>query len=273
MKQLNGRQPLVYKVNKLEEEIIWVNERKDIVKNLLREKIDQKSKVRRPILSWEWFKVSMSLVTVGILIFVLIGNISNKMNDFQEIHSADSVYYSWHNLEIRPVLPPENIKLAGFESYPWMIKYKKNFDLKDSQKRASFKIMRPSIDVNLPLEISRGVIEYPSGLSAKNFKGPITIWDIWHKGDKWVYVSQYLAEDSEQLINKKGKKVIWNIHSNEKVIPFKDKDAFSITRDLEESEKRISMYVKNKNKQVIHFELRGNISEGELMKLAQSYLK
>ena len=273
MKQLNGRQPLVYKVNKLEEEIIWVNERKDIVKKLLREKIDKKSKVRRPILSWERFKVSMSLVAVGLLCFILIGNQANKKNDFQEIHSADSVYYSWHNLEIRPALPPTSLEFVGLESYPMMIEYKKNFDLKDSQKRATFKIMRPSIDVNMPLEISRGVIEYPPGLSAKNFNGPLMYWDIWHKGDKWVYVRQSLAEESEQLLNKKGKKVIWKIHSNEKVIPFKDKDAISITRDLGESGTRISMYVKNKNKQVIHLELTGNISEGELMKLAHSYLK
>jgi len=273
MKQLNGRQPLVYKVNKLEEEIIWVNERKDIVKNQLREKIDNKSKVRRSILNWEWFKVSMSLVTAGLLCFILIGNQTHKKNDFQGIHQAGSVYYKWHNLEVRPVLPPTSIQITGFESYRMMIESRKNFDLKDSQKRAPFKIMRPSIDVNMPLEVSRGVIEYPPGLSAKNFKGPITYWDIWHKGDKWVYVSQSLDEDSEQLLNKKGRKVIWKIHSNEKVIPFKGKGAFSITRDLGESGKRISMYVKNKNKQVISLELRGNISEGELMKLAQSYLK
>ncbi|MFK9090897.1 hypothetical protein [Bacillus salipaludis] len=267
---MNGHQPLDYK---LEDEIIWVSGRKEVVKEQLREKITKKSKVQRSILNWERLKVSVSFVAVGLLCVILFANITHKGNDVQEIHSANSVSYKWHNLEIRPVLPPTNVKLFGtLESHLMMIESRKNFNLKDSQKRAAFNIMRPSDEVKMPLEVSRGVIEYPPGLSAKNFHGPLMYWDIWQEGDKWIYVRQSLTEESEQLLSKKGKKVIWKIHSNDKVIPFKNKDAIAITRDLEESGNRIDMYVKNQKKQVIHFEVRGNISDKELMKLAQSYL-
>ncbi|MEH7353494.1 hypothetical protein V7150_07925 [Neobacillus drentensis] len=268
---MNCRQSLDYKLNGLEDEIIWVNERKTIVEDRLREKIAENSKKKRTAINWEWLKVSISLVSVGLLCFVLIGNISTKKNDFQEIYQAGSLYYKWYNLELKPILPPVNEKWGQFESFPIMIKSYKNFDLVESQKRASYKIMRPTIDTNIPLELSRGVVVYPTSLPAKKFKGPITYWDIWHSGDKWVYAKQSLAENSKQLLNEKEKKITVEIHSNAKVIPFKDKNTIAILMDLGEYGKRINMYVKNKKDQVINFEIRGNINEEELIKLARSY--
>ncbi|ETI70791.1 hypothetical protein [Neobacillus vireti] len=267
---MNGRQPLDYK---LEDEIIWVDGRKDIVKEQLREEIAKKSRIRRPFLNWEPLKVSMSLVTVALLCVLLIGDITQDKNGFQEIHQAGSVSHTWHNLEIKPVLPPVDVKWGKFENFPNMVNSYKNFDLVESQKRASFHIMRPSININMPLEISRGVIEYPPFLTAKEFKGPITYWDIWHRGEKWVYVNQSLADNSRQLLSKKEKKVMAEIYSNAQFIPFKNKDAIAVLTDLGENGKRISMYVKSNKYQVIDFEIRGNINEEELIKLAKSYVE
>ncbi|WP_312476547.1 hypothetical protein [Neobacillus sp.] len=270
---MNCRQSLDFKVEKLEEEIIWVNERKDIVKNQLREKIDKKSKGRLPNLNWEWLKVSTAVVSISLLCFVLIGNIANKKSGVQENHQAGPVSYIWHNLEIKPVLPPSDVKWGEFENVPLMIKSHKNFGLTESQKRASFKIMRPTIDLQMPLEVSRGVIVYPPFLTAKEFKGPITYWDIWHSGDKWAYVNQSLAENSRQLLSKKEKKAIEEIQSNAKFIPFNNKDVIAILTDLGDYGKRINMYVKSDKDQVIDFVIRGNINEEELIKLAKSYVE
>ncbi|MFJ7726729.1 hypothetical protein ACIQXV_11245 [Neobacillus sp. NPDC097160] len=270
---MNCRQSLDFKVEKLEEEIIWVNERKDIVKNQLREKINKKSKGRRSVLNWEWLKVSTALVVVSLICFVLVGNIGDRKSDVKVVHQADSVSYIWHNLEIKSVLPPSDVKWGEFENFPFMIKSHKNFGLTESQKRASFKIMRPTIDLKMPLEVSRGVIVYPPFLTAKEFKGPITYWDIWHSGDKWVYVNQSLAENSRQLLSGKEKKVIEEIQSNAKFIPFNNKNVIAILTDLGEYGKRINMYVKSDKDQVIDFVIRGNINEEELIKLAKSYVE
>jgi hypothetical protein len=244
----------------------------------LRKKITNNSKERQPAFNWEWIKVSLSLVTTGFICFVLIGNISSEKNDYQEINQAGSIYYEWHNLEIKPILSTSDMPpMMKFDEIPKILKYYKHLDLKESQRLADFKIMRPSFDINLPLELSCGIIKHPPSHSRsiplKNFKGPVTYYDIWHKGMKLVYVRQFLNKDTQKLLNEKKEKVIMKIRSNTNIIPFRNRDAIAIPYVYGKDDKGIRMFVKNKNEQVIYFEIRGNVGEGELFNLAKSYIE
>lgn len=267
---MNYRQLSDFKIESLEEQIIWKEERKEFIKGRIQGELGLNPKNKRFKLNWEWIKVPASVVSVGLLCFVLIANLSKS--DIKENQSANPGSYTWHNLEIKPVMPSSDANWGEIKDLPSIISNYKNFDIVESQKRASFQIMRPTFDLHMPLELSRGVITYPSSLSADNFNGPLTYWDIWHKGDYWVSVKQSLADDSKQLLSKTGKKVTWKVNANAKVISLKDKDAIAIMMDESDKAKRVMVYVQNNNEQVILLQIRGNISEKKLMELAKSYL-
>jgi hypothetical protein len=265
---------LDYKLEKLNDEIVWGEQRKNHVKSSLQEKISNKNMENKTFQIGDRLKVSFSLAFVGLICFVLFSHLFSEKMDFFKSTNADSENYSWYNLEIQPVLPAKDIKWewAPFESYPIMIESFKNFDLEESQKLVSYEIMRPNFDLNIPLEISKGVLRYPSSVSKKNIKDSISYWDIWHKGDKWVWSKQSLAENSKQLLGTAEKKVSWKKRVNTKVI-LNNNQAIAVLDNEGKDGFWINMKVKNKKEQVIEFQIRGNIDEEKLIKLAKSYLE
>jgi hypothetical protein len=271
---MSYRRLLDYKLEKLNDEIVWGEQRKNHIKSIMQEKISNKNMKDKTFLIGDWLKVSFSLAFVGLICFVLFSNLFSEKMDLFGTNNADSENYSWYNLEIQPVLTAEDLKWewASFESYPIMIETYKNFDIEESQKLASFEIMRPNFDLNMPLEISKGVLSYPSSVPKKNIKGSISYWDIWHKGDKWVWSKQSLAENSKQLLGTAERKVIWKKRVNSKEI-LNNKQAIAVLNNEGEAGIWINMEVKNEKEQVIEFQIRSNIDEEELIKLAKSYLE
>jgi hypothetical protein len=271
---MSYRQLLDYKLEKLNDEIIWGEHRKNHIKSIMQEKISNKNKIDKTFLIGDWLKVSFSLAFVGLICFVLFSNLFPEKMDLFGSNNADFDDYSWYNLEIQPVLTAEDLKWewAPFESYPIMIESFKNFDIEESQKLASYKIMRPNFDLNMPLEISKGVLSYSSPVPKGNIEKSISYWDIWHKGDKWVWSKQSLAENSKQLLGTAEKKVTWKKRVNTKVI-LNNNQAIAVLSNEGEDGVWINMEVKNESEQVIEFQIRGNIDEKELIKLAKSYLE
>jgi hypothetical protein len=275
---MSYRPLLDYKLEKLNDEIVWGEQRKNHIKSSIQEKISNKNMKDKTFLIGDWLKVSFSLAFVGLICFVLFSNLFFEKMDFFGSQNADSENYSWYNLEIQPVLTAKDLKgewewkWAPFESYPIMIESYKNFDLGESQKLASFEIMRPNFDLNMPLEISKGVLSYQPSIPKKNIEKIISYWDIWHMGDKWVWSKQSLAENSKQLLGTAEKKVTWKKRVNTKVI-LNNNQAIAVLDNEGEDGIWINMKVKNEMKQVIEFQIRGNIDEEELIKLAKSYLE
>jgi hypothetical protein len=269
---------LDYRLEKLNDEIVWGEQRKNHIKSIMQEKLSNKNMKDKTSLIGDWLKVSFSFAFVGLICFVLFSNLFSEKTDLFGSNNADSENYSWYNLEIQPVLTAKDLKgewdwnWAPFESYPIMIESFKNFDLDESQKLASFEIMRPNFDLKMPIEISKGVLRYPHSISKKNIKGSISYWDIWHKGDKWVWSKQSLAENSKQLLDTAEKKVTWKKRVNTKVI-LNSNQAIAVLDNEGEDGFWINMKVKNKKEQVIEFQIRGNIAEEDLIKLAKSYLE
>jgi hypothetical protein len=273
---MSYRQLLDYKLEKLNDEIVWGEQRKNHIKSSIQEKISNKNMENKTFLIGDRLKVSFSLTFVVLICFVLFSNLFFEKMDFFGSQNADSENYSWYNLEIQPVLTAKDLKgkweWAPFESYPIMIESFKNFDIEESQKLAPFEIMRPNFELNMPLEISKGVLSYLPSVPKKNIEKSISYWDIWHKGDKWVYSKQSLAENSKQLLGTAEKKVTWKKRVNTKVI-LNNNQAIAVLDNEGEDGFWINMKVKNKNEQVIEVQIRGNIDEEELIKLAKSYLE
>ncbi|MBY6054745.1 hypothetical protein [Cytobacillus firmus] len=269
---MNYRQLLDNKLEKLDSEIVWGKERKSLIKRKVQEKLISNDRKKRVIPYREWFKVSFSLVVAGVLCVVLITSIFSEKMDFFEFTNAESDNYSWYNMKLEPSITQTDIEWAPFESYLTLVQSYKNFDLEESQKLASFKIMRPNFDLKMPLEISSGVsTSYPPSRPIKDFKGPISYWDIWHKENKWVYSKQSLAENSKHILNAAERKVIWKIRTNAKII-LNNKQAIAVLTNEGEDGIWINMQVKNEKAQVTYVQIRGNIDEEELIKLAKSYL-
>lgn len=96
-------------------------------------------------------------------------------------------------------------------------------------------------------------------------------WDIFHKGDEWVYARQNLDPRSERILDEEEMKTTFNLPENSKVIPLTKKDGIAILTDLGKYGKKIDMLVRNNKNQVIYFEIRGNIKEDRLIELARAY--
>lgn len=268
MKKVSYRQLLDKNLEKLNDDINWGEDRKRLIKKKIQDKVMSNHKRKGFLRDWEWLKVSFSLVFVGLICFVLIANIFDEKMEFFGFDNANSDNYSWHNLELKPVLPPIDRNWASFEDYPNSVQSFTNFDLVESQKLASFKIMRPNFDLNMPLEISRGVVNNPTSSPVDNFY----YWDIWHKEDKWVWSRQFLSENSNQILSTKERKFIWQTRSNTELI-LNNKKAIGVLSNEGEDGFYLNMKVKNEKEQVIEFQIRGNIEEEELIKLAKSYLE
>jgi hypothetical protein len=174
-----------------------------------------------------------------------------------------SVNIRWNHIDFVPmnVQPQEQTSWLPFEMYPDYLRSYQNFNLEEAQKIAGFKIMRP-VHFDMPLELSVGTKD------SKN--SDLWYWDIFHEGNQWVYVKQSLEPHLQEL-NAEEAKLTLKISSDVKTIVLNDKDAIAFISDEGEGGKRISMLVKNKENQIIAFEIRGNIGEEKLIQLAKSY--
>jgi hypothetical protein len=176
-----------------------------------------------------------------------------------------SVKIHWNHFDFVPMnvqpQPQENTSWLPFEMYPDYLRTYQNFNLEEAQKIAGFKIMRPA-HFDMPLELSVGT----KGSKSNN----LWYWDIFHEGDQWVYVKQSL-EPHLQKLDEEQAKLTLQLPSDVKTIFLNDKNAIAFISDLGEGGKMISMLVKNKENQIIAFEIRGNIGKEKLIQLAKSY--
>ena len=174
---------------------------------------------------------------------------------------------NWYNVEVvKDEAPVQTAKdpmpFLKYESYPDYLGTYKQVSLEESERLVPFKIYRP-VDFTMPVEMSTGVLNDDGEFNA--------YWDLFHDGDEWVYVRQFLVETSEELLNPKAMKVRYNLPSEAEVLSLPGKDALAILSDLGEVGDWIHMSVKNNNEQVVGFEIRGNIGREEIINLAKSY--
>lgn len=181
-----------------------------------------------------------------------------------------SVFLNWHNIEFefgkenQPINPTaEDVAWMDYDMYPMYIDTFETVDFTQAKKISDFEIMRPK-DFGMPLILSKGEVnEKGNKINA--------YWDLFHQGDKWIYARQSLHEESKRILNENEMKLKFNLPQETIVVPIINNDAIALLTDEGKDGHRIQMLVKNKNEQVISFEIRGNIGEAGVIKLARSY--
>lgn len=180
-------------------------------------------------------------------------------------------FMKWNNIElvkedapIQPVNEENAIPWLKYEFYSDYLQTYEQATLKESEKIAPFKILRP-VNFAMPLEQTTGVLSSTGAFGA--------YWDIFHDGDKWAYARQELDERSKQMLNEQEMKVQFMLPQSAEVLSLSNQEVIAILDDLGEDGKRITMLVETNSEHIITFEIRGNIGAPELTKLAKSYLE